>query len=279
MFFWGWTWGSVSPTLDFVGFITLFTSRVFSILQSGFPFFTHVWISKQIGSSICFKDCQTLIQFERSARTIFWQSFALFMFGICEISVIIPTLNEEKYISRCLDSLKKQEFDGRFEIIVVDGGSNDSTVDLVNAQVDKVVVYKGKPVGDSRNLGAKFAEAEMVAFIDADTMASKSWLSNIRESLSWPRIVGVTGPTLPYEGSELDRLAYKVATGWLQRFSMLFGLPHVAGFNCAYRRGSFLNCGGFEEGRTLSEDLALSRARNLRPDLFQLLICSAASAS
>lgn len=57
--------------LDFMGFIKLFTSRGFSILQSDFPFLEHVWISKQIITSTYFKGCQTLIQFERSARTIF----------------------------------------------------------------------------------------------------------------------------------------------------------------------------------------------------------------
>jgi len=229
-----------------------------SFLQSALPCSAQSWIEQQAVTVALLRGSCTLSGFERYARAMLWQSLGFFFLGICEMSVVVPTLNEEEYVSKCLKSLREQDFGGNFEVIVVDGGSSDSTTDLANALADKVIVYKNKPVGDARNLGAKLAETEMVAFIDADTIASKGWLDSIRESLSFTGVVGVTGPTLPYAGSPLDLLAYKVATGWLQRFSMVFGLPHVAGFNCAYRRGPFLRCGGFEEGRTLSEDLALS---------------------
>ncbi len=72
------------------------------------------------------------------------------------------------------------------------------------------------------------------------------------------RAVGVTGPTLPYGGTKLDQLAYHVATGWAQRFSLKLGLPHVAGFNCAYKKEAFWSAGGFDENRELSEDVMLS---------------------
>ncbi|GEM_PF-301069 len=255
----GWVFGGKPQLLDSAALIALFTSKIFTLLNCDLPYLAHMWMEKQICSLALFKGNYVLFQFElRDARTILWQSLILFFFGTCEVSVVIPTLNEGKYVSKCLDSLRRQDFDGGFEVIVVDGGSRDGTLDLAKLIADKVIVCEGRPVGDARNLGAKLAEAEMVAFIDADTVASHRWLSSIRSSLSRPGVVGVAGPTLPYGGSALDVLAYKVATGWLQRFSMVFGLPHVAGFNCAYRRRPFLECGGFEEGRTLSEDLALS---------------------
>lgn len=53
-------------------------------------------------------------------------------------------------------------------------------------------------------------------------------------------------------------MAYHVATGWAQRFSLRLGRPHVAGFNCAYRREPFWDAGGFNEDRALSEDVILS---------------------
>ncbi|MBS7622775.1 glycosyltransferase [Candidatus Bathyarchaeota archaeon] len=202
---------------------------------------------------------QSILHLEpRDVKAVALHGLNILLLGVCEVSVIVPTLNEERYIQKCLSSLRKQNFDGRFEIIVVDGGSRDSTVNLAGSVADKVIIYEGRPVGDARNFGAKLAESSIVAFIDADTVASRNWLSSIKESLSCKGAVGVTGPTLPYQGSGLDFLAYRVATGWLQKFSMIFGLPHVAGFNCAYRREPFMRCGGFEEGRTLSEDLALS---------------------
>jgi len=181
------------------------------------------------------------------------------MVAVCDISVIVPTLNEERYIPRCLKSLARQFPKGRAEIIVVDGGSSDRTVELANEHADKVLVEQDLPVGASRNLGAKHAAGEVLAFIDADTTACDRWLDAVSRTFETDSgAVGVTGPTLPFEGTYLDRLAYHVATGWAQRLSLRLGRPHVAGFNCAYRKAAFWNAGGFDEDRVLSEDVMLS---------------------
>jgi len=181
------------------------------------------------------------------------------MIAACDISVIIPTLNEEKYLPRCLESLVNESRKAPAEIIVVDGGSKDGSVQLAKQYADKVLLEPARPVGAARNVGAKHAEGEILAFIDADTMAGKNWLEEIAETFrSTRRAVGVTGPTHPYEGTQLDKLAYHVATGWAQRLSLRFGRPHVAGLNCAYRRKAFWDAGGFDENRVLSEDVMLS---------------------
>lgn len=175
------------------------------------------------------------------------------------ISVIVPTLNEEKYLPRCLGSLINQSWNGPFEIIVVDGGSTDGTVQVAKKYADKVLIKRDQPVGAARNIGSEEAKGEVLAFIDADTIASVDWLEEIAKMFRVnPRAVGVTGPTLPYEGTRFDRLAYHIATGWAQRLSLRLGRPHVAGFNCAYRRDSFWDAGGFDENRALLEDVILS---------------------
>lgn len=180
------------------------------------------------------------------------------MVGACDISVIIPALNEEKYLPRCLNSLVRQSRKERVEIIIVDGGSTDHTIQLAKECAHKVLIEPGRPVGAARNIGAKHAEGEVLAFIDADTIASEDWLEEVDATFSKPGAVGVTGPTLPYEGTHLDNIAYQVATGWVQRFSLRLGRPHVAGFNCAYRRNAFWDAGGFDEDRVLLEDVMLS---------------------
>lgn len=182
----------------------------------------------------------------------------LFMVAATDISVIIPTWNEEKYLPRCLSSLVNQSRKESFEIVVVDGGSTDRTVEVARKYADKVLVEPGQRVGASRNIGAQEAEGEIFAFIDADTIASVDWLEEVSRSFGeYPDAVGVTGPTLPYGGTKLDQLAYHVATGWAQRLSFKIGLPHVAGFNCAYRKSAFWEAGGFDEDRELSEDVML----------------------
>ncbi len=183
----------------------------------------------------------------------------LLMVAATDISVIVPTLNEEKFLPRCLSSLVNQAWNGSFEIIVVDGGSTDHTVNVAKKYADKVMVGLGQPVGAARNIGAKDSTSNILAFIDADTIASVDWLEEINRTFHvMPGAVGVTGPTLPYEGTKLDKLAYHVATGWVQRVSLKLGLPHVAGFNCAYEKDAFWDVGGFDENRELSEDVMLS---------------------
>ena len=62
-----------------------------------------------------------------------------------KFSVIIPALNEEKYIGKAIAALKKQKVDGDFEIIVADNNSKDNTIAAAKkAGADKVVVEKKK---------------------------------------------------------------------------------------------------------------------------------------
>jgi hypothetical protein len=194
---------------------------------------------------------------------------SVLLVGLCDISVIIPALNEERYLPRCLESLTHQSRREQFEIIVVDGGSTDRTVEVAKEYANKVIV-RPSPVGAARNVGATHAEGTILAFIDADTTACERWIEEIACMFECsPNAAGVTGPTLPYEGTKLDRLAYHVATGWAQRLSLRLGRPHVAGFNCAYRKRPFWDAGGFDENRVLSEDVTLSlKMRHQGPILF-----------
>ena len=176
-----------------------------------------------------------------------------------DVSVIVPTLNEEKYLTRCLKSLVSQTSDRTMEILVVDGGSRDRTVPIAKQYADKVLMKPNAPVGSARNLGAKVATGEILAFIDADTIANPQWLNSIVEAFRRePGAVGLTGPTLPYDGRLSDWITYRLWTIYLQRFLLNLQMPHVIGFNCAYRRTPFLSVGGFDEESVMSEDIKLA---------------------
>lgn len=176
-----------------------------------------------------------------------------------DISVIVPTLNEEEYLPRCLKSLMKQTYDGQFEILVVDGGSKDRTVEIARNYADGVMTVPRAPVGAARNLGARKASGDILAFIDADTVANPHWLCSIDESFRRePETVGLTGPTLPYDGRLSDLITYRLWTIYFQRVLLHLQMPHVIGFNCAYRRTPFLSVGGFDEDSVMSEDIKLA---------------------
>ncbi len=86
------------------------------------------------------------------------------------ISIIIPTLNEEKAIGDTLKSLEPLSLP--HEIIVSDGGSRDKTAEISRAYADQVVVLKGPPpigrISYGRNGGAKVAKGDLFVFLDAD---------------------------------------------------------------------------------------------------------------
>lgn len=85
------------------------------------------------------------------------------------ISIIIPTLNEEKIIEKTLKSLR--EFHGNYEIIISDGKSTDKTIDIARAYADKIVINDGikrQTIGKGRNDGAIIAKGDYLVFWDAD---------------------------------------------------------------------------------------------------------------
>lgn len=89
-----------------------------------------------------------------------------------KVSVIIPTFNEEKIVLACLKSLEGQTLKN-FEVIVVDDGSNDETLSILESFESLVFdfrVYKQKHKGPAiaRNLGAKHARGDILVFVDAD---------------------------------------------------------------------------------------------------------------
>jgi glycosyltransferase involved in cell wall biosynthesis len=105
------------------------------------------------------------------------------------ISIVIPHLNEPDNLRRCLLSLAAQQSEGiPFEIIVVDNGS----IELPRAVCSEFagVRLEHEPVpgpGPARNLGARCARAELLAFIDSDCVAQPGWLRAIVEAMDGKR--------------------------------------------------------------------------------------------
>lgn len=98
------------------------------------------------------------------------------------ISVIIITKNEEKNIGGCLESVKWTD-----EIIVVDSGSKDKTVDIAKKHGAKVVKHTGGGFSDWRNKGAREAKSEWLLYIDADERVTPGLRTEIESKLKDPR--------------------------------------------------------------------------------------------
>lgn len=86
------------------------------------------------------------------------------------ISVIIPAYNEEKRIGKCLESIINQTYKN-IEILVIDDGSKDNTVKVINGYKDKrirVISIENSGQGAARNIGIKKAKGELITFVDSD---------------------------------------------------------------------------------------------------------------
>jgi hypothetical protein len=89
-----------------------------------------------------------------------------------KVSIIVPIYNVEKYLARCLDSLKDQTLQD-IEVILVNDGSTDNSGNIAKEYANKYenFVYKEKANGglsDARNYGLKFATGDYIAFLDSD---------------------------------------------------------------------------------------------------------------
>src|SRR3989337_3636674 len=113
-----------------------------------------------------------------------------------KISIIVPTLNEEKNIKDFLDSLEKQTWTN-FEIIVVDGGSTDKTINIAESHQTKIIVKKELREFPSRNIGAKMACGEILLFTCADVTFPSDFLAKIDQNFDDLGLLALTGPDIP----------------------------------------------------------------------------------
>lgn len=88
------------------------------------------------------------------------------------ISIIIPALNEEKLIAKILEHTLTLE--GHFEIIVVDGGSQDQTLDITTGFENVKTFQSAKGRAVQMNYGAQHANGEVFLFLHADTLLPKN---------------------------------------------------------------------------------------------------------
>jgi glycosyltransferase involved in cell wall biosynthesis len=185
---------------------------------------------------------------------------------VVDVSIIIPTFNRASALARTLKSVAEiVPPNAPVEIIVVDNGSTDRTVDTFNTASAKFHNHEWRyfyePIPGTtcgRHKGAAEAHGEILAFLDDDVLITPGWLEALQEAFADPSIMLVGGPSRPrfevepphwLEGvwQHFDGGRYCIPLSLIE-FGSSIGSHDarlVWGLNYLIRRTAFQECGGF----------------------------------
>lgn len=176
-----------------------------------------------------------------------------------KISVIIPAYNEENNLPKVIKSLQVNN-SKNFEIIVVDNNSKDNTFGVAKALADKVYKYKKQGSTYARNYAAKKSKSEIIAFLDADSVAFPNWIDLINNAFENNKDLSlISGLGLFENKNSLKRVllyVFSYTIFFYNKTATWFGKPMLIANNLAIKRDVFNKVGGFDH--YIVEDYYLS---------------------
>jgi glycosyltransferase involved in cell wall biosynthesis len=187
------------------------------------------------------------------------------------VSFVVPAKDEETYLSATLESIRDQRAACDYEVVVVDGDSDDATP-AVARRYDAAVVHqpataaatdggrhsgvasdRTRPnIGDARHRGAERAKGDWLAFVDADTVVRPDYLDSM---LGFVREKGLAAASSRCRVVGPARA--KVMEAAINHVFPRLARPVLPGFNCFVRRDAYFEAGGFPD--VPNEDTAFSR--------------------
>jgi len=173
-----------------------------------------------------------------------------------KLSIIIPTLNEEKYISYLLTSIKEQEYND-YEIIVSDANSEDNTVKIANDNNCRVIISKKRHPSHQRNQGAKIAKGDTLLFLDADTRLPSMFLKNIVNEFENRQLLG-GGFYIKIKKQKLKYLILSKVLNSIFKTSQMI-LPSNIGIAIIVQKQVHNKINGFDESIFIGEDYDYSK--------------------
>jgi glycosyltransferase involved in cell wall biosynthesis len=164
------------------------------------------------------------------------------------VSIIIPTYNGAKRIGKCLEALTQQDYQGEFEIIVVDDGSTDETEEVVQ-QYPQIRLIQQQNAGpaSARNQGARVANGEILLLTDDDCVPMPDWISQmVQPFLEKPELVGIKGV---YRTHQRELTARFVQLEYEDKYDVMAKYAYIDfidTYSAGYRRDIFLKYDGFD---------------------------------
>ena len=186
-----------------------------------------------------------------------------------KVSIIIPTLNAERWISRQLDSLLSQTVEA--EIIVIDSGSTDATGSIVRARADRVrlmeISREDFDHGGTRDYALRQSEGDNVLFFTQDAIPTDTHcIEKLLSAFSSPDVAAVYGRQIAHpDAPEYEKLTRQFnypdqAKIWRESDIPRYGVKSYFFSNVcsAYRREAYLAVGGFDAPIITNEDMMMA---------------------
>ncbi|MFC2159565.1 glycosyltransferase [Actinomycetota bacterium] len=180
------------------------------------------------------------------------------------ITISIVNLNGQKYLKDCLESINNLNYpQEKIEIVVVDNGSSDNSVEFLKANYSVVKIIKNKKnIGFARanNQAAEIARGEYIAFLNNDTKVDKNWLIELLRPIymndeivaSGSKVLSMDGKSLDFVGGMINfegkgfQIDYGVSIEDDEHHIYKY-MPFVNGGAMMVQKAVFIGSGGFDE--------------------------------
>ncbi len=171
------------------------------------------------------------------------------------LSVIVPAYNAEATLPALLDSLSNQSYD-EFEVVVIDDASRDQTNRIAwSYPCELITLSENRGPAYARNVGAKKARGEILAFTDSDCRVDSNWVANIHKHFSYSDTEVIMGRLVLMPstllGDSISAIGFPAGgTIGFDKIWKVNGMgftESLSSCNCAIRKGIFHKVGGFDD--------------------------------
>jgi glycosyltransferase involved in cell wall biosynthesis len=160
------------------------------------------------------------------------------------LSFVLPCYNESRLIERCIKSIQRAMCNLPHEIIVVDNGSTDNTVELAKGLGATIIYEPHKGVTRARQAGFKAAKYNLISCIDADSELPDDWLEYALKAINKEHVIAASGPLVFYDITLFKRIAVFMFYSFGKLTHLIW--PMLQGGNCIIRRRALELAGGFD---------------------------------